>query len=245
MNHEQALRFQTQKDILDAHGVRCFSNDNLLQPLLEEFKRGELTVGDMNIQAAILPAVEDACHMLMEALLIDTENDHNTQETAQRMARMFVYEIFKGRYIAKPEMKEFPNVKNLDQIYTVGPITIRSGCSHHTVPIIGQAWVGVLPEKGEYGGKLLGLSKFARLADWVFSRPQIQEEATEMLADEIWDAMKPKGLAVTVRAQHMCMIWRGVQEHDASDITSAVRGVIKDDGNARSEYFNLIKGQGF
>lgn len=245
MTNDQELDYQSLWDNLNIYNVPRLANDNIFEPLNKMFEAGELTLGDINVQHTILPKVEEACQALLDALLIDTANDHNTQETAKRMAKMYVYEVFAGRYIPKPNMKEFSNAKNLDQIYTVGPATIRSGCSHHIVPIIGQVWVGVLPDKHENGGKVLGMSKFGRLAEWVFARPQIQEEATQMLCDEIWEAMQPKGLAVTVRAQHMCMTWRGVQEPNITAVTSAMRGVIKDDGNARMEYFNLIKGQGF
>lgn len=186
--------------------------------------------------------VEDICEELLSALQINWKNDHNMKETPLRMARMYINEVFKGRYTAMPELKSFPNVKNVDQIYTVGPITVRSTCSHHMVPIIGQAWLGMLPHAH---GRVLGLSKFVRLTDWVFCRPQIQEEATEMLSDIIEANTGAAGLAVVVRATHMCMTWRGVKETETSMTTSSMRGVFKEDAKARQEFFNIIKGQGF
>lgn len=186
--------------------------------------------------------VEDACRALLRALHIDMENDHNTKETAARMAKMYVKEVFAGRFEPKPQITDFPNVKNIDQVYTVGPIKIRSTCSHHFVPILGEAWIGILPH---HDGRVLGLSKFKRLADWIFLRPQIQEEATEMLAEELQNTLEPRGLAVIVRAQHLCTVWRGVKDENMSMITSALRGVFKDDYKAKEEFFNLIKGQGF
>lgn len=184
----------------------------------------------------------DACQNLLTALGIDTENDHNTQDTAKRMAKMYLYEVFAGRYEPKPSITSFPNTKNIDQIYVVGPIKIRSTCSHHFVPILGEAWIGILPHAD---GRVLGLSKFKRLADWIFLRPQIQEEATEMLAEELQNTLEPRGLAVIVRAQHLCTVWRGVKDENMSMITSALRGVLKEDIKAKEEFFNLIKGQGF
>lgn len=183
--------------------------------------------------------VEEACIALLNALRIDTENDHNTKHTAKRMAKMYVHEVLNGRFYSPPSITEFPNVKNIDQIYTVGPITVNSTCSHHFVPIIGQAWIGVLPNPD---GRVLGLSKFKRITDWIFHRPQIQEEATEMLAEELLTILQPAGLAVVVRAQHLCISWRGVKD-DAVMVTSSLHGAFKQDSTARAEFFNLIKGQ--
>ena len=143
---------------------------------------------------------------LLKSLVIDIENDHNSQETAERVAKMYLKEVFKGRYHKRPNVTDFPNAKNLDEIYTLGPISVRSACSHHMVPIIGDCWIGIKP-----GEKVIGISKFARVADWVFSRPHIQEEAVMILADEIERLCEPKGLAILVKAKHYCMCWRGVK----------------------------------
>jgi len=180
--------------------------------------------------------VQEACQNLLEALAIDTENDPNTKGTARRMAKMFLTEVFKGRYQPMPELKDFPNTEHLDEIYLVGPITIRSGCSHHMVPIMGQAWVGIIP-----GDRLIGLSKFSRLADWIFSRPQIQEEATIQFADIIQKVITPKGVAVIVKAKHYCMTWRGVKEPSSEMTTSVMRGIFRDDPAARSEFLKLVE----
>ena len=174
---------------------------------------------------------------LLDALVIDVENDHNTIDTAKRVAKMYVQEVFKGRYLPQPKITDFPNVKDLDQIYTIGPITVRSACSHHLVPIIGHAWIGVIPSD-----RVIGISKFNRLTDWVMSRPQIQEESTVQLADEIETLIKPKALAVVVKAKHLCMSWRGVKDNSSMS-TSVMRGLFKDDNGARNEFLNIIKGQ--
>ena len=231
-------------NLLDGSKEPWKANDNLVQALTKAHPNDqEALYFSERLQKMLTPQVERACQDLLEALFIDTDNDHNTKETARRMAKMFVYEVFAGRYTEPPTVTDFPNVKNVDQIHTVGPAIVRSACSHHMVPIMGQAWVGILPHKDE--GRVLGLSKFVRLSDWVFARPQIQEEATEQLADIIETAAKPRGLAVVVRAEHLCMTWRGVKQTNTTMVTSAMRGAFKEDGVARAEFFNLIKGQGF
>ena len=176
----------------------------------------------------------------MESLIIDTKYDHNTIETAQRVAKMYLNEVFKGRYHKQPKVTDFPNAKNLDQIYTVGAISVRSACSHHLVPIIGKCWIGVIPSD-----RVIGLSKFNRIVDWVMSRPQIQEEAAIQLADTIEKLIKPKGLAVIIKAKHQCMTWRGVKDNDTEMVTSVMRGIFRDTAEARSELMDLFKGQGY
>ena len=172
---------------------------------------------------------------VLNTLVIDTVNDANTQRTAERVARMYLRELFRGRYEPPPVATDFPNTKKLDEMYVVGPITIRSACSHHLCPVEGSAWCGVIP-----GGRVLGLSKFARLADWVMSRPQIQEEAVIQLADLLEDQLKPRGLAVILRARHACMTWRGVREHDTVMTTSVMRGIFRDGPAARTELLAMI-----
>jgi len=147
-------------------------------------------------------------------------------------------EVFKGRYHEQPKVTSFPNDKNLDEIYTVGPISVRSACSHHLVPILGECWIGIKP-----GNKVIGLSKFARVADWVFSRPHIHEEAVMILADEIEKLCEPKGLGIIVKAQHYCMKWRGVKEPNTSMINSVVRGDFRHDLSLKQEFFELVKQQ--
>lgn len=177
--------------------------------------------------------VQRAMERVFDALRI--EHDHNTVGTAERVARMYVDEVFRGRYHPAPKLTDFPNASNLDQLYVVGPITVRSACSHHLVPIMGEAWVGVIPSD-----RVIGLSKFVRMADWVMSRPQIQEEATVQLADMIEEAIQPKGLGLVVKAQHMCMTWRGVRD-SSTFTTSVVRGILAEDPAAKAEFLGFIK----
>ena len=176
---------------------------------------------------------------LLRCLAIDAAGDHNSTDTPRRYARMLVREVFAGRYAPRPALTDFPNARKLDELYAVGPITIRSACAHHLVPIIGEAWIGVIPEE-----RVIGLSKFSRLAQWVMSRPQIQEEAIVMLADEIEAAIAPAGLAVVMRAKHLCCAWRGVRDGGQMMTTSVMRGVLRTDSTARREFLSLVAGQG-
>lgn len=204
--------------------INMRANDNL---------SGVMSDYDVNYMEQEVAA---AVAQLMKALCIDIRSDHNTEGTPDRVAKMYVREVMAGRYQPKPDITAFPNALNLDELYVTGPITVRSMCSHHLVPIIGKAWIGVVP--GE--DSVIGLSKFNRLADWVFARPQIQEEASIQLADIIEQECKPKGLAIVVKATHMCMTWRGVRESmDATMTTSVVRGCLRNDAAARAEFFSL------
>jgi len=182
--------------------------------------------------------VADRVRELLRSLVIDIDNDHNTAETAERVARMYLREVFKGRYHHQPKVASFPNVKQLDEIYTVGPISVRSACSHHLVPIMGNCWIGIKP-----GERVIGLSKFTRVADWVFSRPHIQEEAVMILADEIERLCAPQGLGIIIKAQHYCMKWRGVKEPQTSMVNSVVRGDFRHDSSLKQEFFELVRHQ--
>ena len=183
--------------------------------------------------------IQSCIENLLDALLINRTKDPNTRDTGARVARMFIDEVMMGRFHKKPALTIFPNTKKLDQIYTIGPVEVRSMCSHHLVPILGQVWVGVIP-----GQRLIGLSKFNRLAHWIFSRPQIQEEAAIQLADALEEELQPTGVALVVKADHMCMHWRGVKDH-SSMTNSIMRGVFLANPSAKQEFLELIKGQGY
>ena len=174
---------------------------------------------------------------VLQALVIDTDSDHNTNETAQRVAKMYLEEVFRGRYVTSPKVTEFPNVSRLNELMIVGPITVRSACSHHLCPIMGRVWIGVLPNEHS---NLIGLSKYSRVCDWVMSRPQIQEEAVVMLADALQDSVKPDGMAIVMEADHFCMHWRGVKDKDTAMTNSVMRGAFLKDPNLRREFLSLL-----
>ena len=219
---------KTIKNRIKLDQASYFANDNIASYIQD----GEIEL--------LKKEVEEKLQSLLESLIIDTENDHNTIETAKRVSKMYLTEVFKGRYEECPKVTDFPNAKKLDQIYTVGPISVRSACSHHLVPIIGKCWIGVIPSD-----RVIGLSKFNRVADWVLSRPQIQEEAAIQLADTIEELIKPLGLAVIIKAQHQCMTWRGVKDNETEMVTSVMRGIFRDTSEARSELMDIFKGQGY
>ncbi|MDP3224130.1 MAG: GTP cyclohydrolase I, partial [Rubrivivax sp.] len=168
-------------------GRRYHANDNISAYVRE----GELVELKAEVQAKL--------QEVLQALVIDTDSDHNTNETAKRVAKMYIEEVFRGRYVPMPAVTEFPNAERLNELMIVGPITIRSACSHHMCPIFGKVWIGILPNEHS---NLIGLSKYARIADWIMSRPQIQEEAVTMLANELQERVRPDGLAIVMEADH-------------------------------------------
>jgi GTP cyclohydrolase I len=175
---------------------------------------------------------------MLEALVIDTASDHNTQDTARRIAKMYVTEVFRGRFFPEPSVTQFPNAERLNELLIVGPVKVRSCCSHHFCPIIGRVWIGLMPNERS---KLIGLSKYVRLTDWIMTRPQIQEEAITQLADLLVAKMKPDGLAVVMEADHFCMHWRGVKDENARMTTSVMRGAFLKDHSLRREFLSLIR----
>jgi len=191
--------------------------------------------------AALLDEVETKMQGVLDSLVIDTQNDHNTGNTARRVAKMYLNEVFRGRYVHAPTITEFPNAEHLNELMIVGPITVRSACSHHFCPVIGQIWIGVLPNEHT---NVIGLSKYARLAEWVMGRPQIQEEAVVQLADLIQEKTQPDGLAIVMEASHYCMSWRGVKDMDSKMINSVMRGVFLKDPNLRREFLALLPKKG-
>ncbi|MES2889598.1 MAG: GTP cyclohydrolase I [Pseudomonadota bacterium] len=208
-------------------GANCryHANDNIAAHIRE----GELDELKAEVQAKM--------HEVLQALVIDTESDHNTQDTAQRVAKMFLQEVFKGRYVPMPAVTEFPNFSRLNELMIVGPIKVRSACSHHLCPIMGRVWIGILPNEHS---NLIGLSKYARICDWIMSRPQIQEEAVIMLADELLNRVKPDGLAIVMEADHFCMHWRGVKDSESMMTNSVMRGAFLKDSTLRREFLSLL-----
>ena len=241
---------------------RFRANDNIAAHM----KAGELEALKAEVQARMRD--------VLAALVIDTDSDHNTNDTAKRVAKMFIDEVFAGRYRAAPSVTEFPNASRLNELMIVGPVTVRSACSHHFCPILGRIWVGVMPNAARLSelmivgpikvrsacshhlcpilGKvwigimpnefsnLIGLSKYARICDWIMSRPQIQEEAVIMLADELQTRVRPDGLAIVMEADHFCMHWRGVKDDESMMTNSVMRGAFLKDANLRREFLSLL-----
>lgn len=213
------------RERIQAARKRFHANDNIAQFI----EPGELE--------PLLEEVTEKMKGVLSSLVIDTDNDHNTEGTARRVAKMYLQEVFQGRYSTEPQTTEFPNAEHLNELMIVGPISVRSACSHHFCPILGKLWIGVLPNEHT---NVIGLSKYARLADWVMSRPQIQEEAVVQLADLIQQKTQPDGLALVMQASHFCMGWRGVKDLNSKMINSVMRGSFLKDANLRREFLALI-----
>jgi GTP cyclohydrolase I len=213
------------RERLQAANKRFHANDNIA----EFIEPGELE--------KLLDEVQEKMQGVLDSMVIDTVHDHNTRATARRVAKMYVNEVFRGRYVHQPAITEFPNAEHLNELMIVGPITVRSACSHHLCPVIGKIWIGVLPNKNT---NVIGLSKYARLVDWIMGRPQIQEEAIIQLADLIMDKTRPDGLAVVMEASHFCMSWRGVREMDSKMLNSVMRGAFLTNSELRREFLSLI-----
>jgi len=213
------------RERIQAARKRFHSNDNIA----EFVQPGELE--------KLLDEVEQKMQAVLDSMVIDTASDHNTSNTARRVAKMYLNEVFKGRYVAAPAITEFPNAEHLNELMIVGPITVRSACSHHFCPVIGKVWIGIMPNEHT---NVIGLSKYARLAEWVMGRPQIQEEAVVQLADLIMEKTQPDGLAIVMEATHYCMAWRGVKDLDSKMINSVMRGQFLKDSTLRREFLALI-----
>ena len=223
LSASQRIRYR----LAGAHS-RYHANDNISAFI----KEGEMEELQAEVQAKM--------QQVLQALVIDTDSDHNTHDTAKRVAKMFLTEVFKGRYTPMPLVTEFPNVTRLNELMIVGPVTVRSACSHHLCPIMGRVWMGILPNQHS---NLIGLSKYARICEWVMSRPQIQEEAVTMLAEELQVRVKPDGLAIVMEADHFCMHWRGVKDTGAKMVNSVMRGSFLKDANLRREFLSLLDRQ--
>ena len=218
------MSVKIRERIAAAH-KRYNANDNISQ---------FIEPGDLD---KLLDEVEIKMQGVLESMVIDTAGDHNTNNTARRVAKMYLNEVFRGRYVPQPPITEFPNAEHLNELMIVGPITVRSACSHHLCPVIGQIWIGVLPNEHT---NVIGLSKYARLAEWIMGRPQIQEEAVVQLADLIQEKTSPDGLAIVMEASHFCMGWRGVKDLESKMINSVMRGKFLKDSNLRREFLALI-----
>jgi GTP cyclohydrolase I len=216
---------ETIRKRLRSANRRFFANDNIA----EFIEPGELKKLEDEVALGFAG--------VLQSLVIDIENDHNTRDTSKRVAKMFLKEVFGGRYVSMPPVTEFPNASGLNELMAFGPITVRSACSHHFCPIMGRMWVGIMPNPRS---NLIGLSKYARLAEWIMTRPQIQEEAISQMAELLSAKVRPDGLAVVMEADHFCMQWRGVKDGGSKMVNSVMRGSFLKDSALRREFFSLI-----
>ena len=179
----------------------------------------------MNVDGA-----ERAAHDLLVALGADLESDH-LRETPRRVAKAYAERLTPRPFNATT----FPNTEDYDELVIVGEIPFQSLCAHHLLPFQGKAHVAYLP-----GERLVGLSKLARVVELYSRRLQLQERLTTQVADWLEEHLRPRGVGVVLEAEHLCMSLRGVQTAGSNTVTSALRGVVKDDARTRQEFLSLI-----
>ncbi len=185
-------------------------------------------------RSAMADAVAKKIAEIFDILYIDHQNDHNTRDTPQRVAKMIVEELMRGRYEDPPRITEFDNVLDFDQLMVTGPIDLRSTCAHHLLPIYGHAFIGVLPSAS---GKIIGLSKYDRIVDHFSARPQIQEELVKQIGQHILETTEPRGLAVRISAVHMCKTHRGVRaSHRNRMVNTAYYGELAADPQLKAQF---------
>jgi GTP cyclohydrolase I len=174
---------------------------------------------------------------VLDALLIDRETDPNSTGTARRLAKMYFNEIMAGRYEPAPDATAFPN--DTDDRYE-GMLVVRSElrsiCSHHHQPVSGVAYIGIIAAQ-----KLIGLSKYTRIAQWCARRGTLQEELCNDIANEIMAATQSKNVGVYIQAVHGCCENRGIMAHSSLTQTTVLKGAFKEDGNTKKEFFDNIK----
>lgn len=183
-----------------------------------------------------LEKIEQAVHLILEAIGEDP-NREGLRDTPKRVAKMY-NEVFGG---LREDPSEHLNVQfseEHEEMVIVRDIPVYSMCEHHLVPFYGKAHVAYIPRKG----KITGLSKFARVIEGYARRPQLQERLTSQVADAIMNKLSPLGVVVVIEAEHMCMTMRGVKKAGSQTLTSAVRGIFKNNSITRSEAFSLIQG---
>ena len=216
---------QKIKERIDADGARSWANDNISK-YLEEGDKEKL------IEEA-MPAFEN----VLKSLVIDTETDPNSMDTARRMAKMYINEIMSGRYDPMPNPSAFPNY--IEGGYE-GMLVVRSEltslCSHHHQTVKGVAYIGIIA-----GPKLLGLSKYSRIAQWCARRGTLQEDLNVMIANQIQEITGSEHVGVYVQATHGCCENRGIKAHSSLTQTTVLRGAFKNEPDVRKEFIDNVK----
>ncbi|MDD3930690.1 MAG: GTP cyclohydrolase I FolE [Clostridiaceae bacterium] len=193
----------------------------------EEIQRNEAFVD--------LDRIERAVHEILLAIGEDPERE-GLIETPKRVARMYD-ELFSGLHVNVLDVIKVFHEKDHDEMILVGDIPFYSMCEHHLLPFIGRAHVVYIPRDG----RIVGLSKIARIVDLMSKKPQLQERLTSQIADTLVTAVQPMGVAVVVEAEHLCMTMRGIRKPGSLAVTSALRGLCKSDARSRSEAMSLIQ----
>lgn len=215
---------QVLRDKMKADGKRFWAGDNISDYIKENYKE------------ELIDEATEAFEQVLDALLIDRENDPNSKGTARRLAKMYFNEIMSGRYDEKPDATAFPN--HTDDAYDgmlVVRSELRSMCSHHHQPVSGVAYIGILA-----ADKLIGLSKYTRIAQWCARRGTLQEELAMDIASEIMEATGSNDVGVYARMTHGCCENRGIMAHDSSTTTTVLKGAFKEDKGTKKEFFDTL-----
>lgn len=211
------------KTRLERAGKRYFAADNISEFLHE---------GD---REALIDELTEKFHDVLNSLVIDTENDPNSHDTGRRLAKMYINEIMSGRYDTAPKVTSFPNDGKYDQLIIVRS-DITSMCSHHHQPVTGICYIACLP-----GKNVIGLSKYTRIAQHLAQRGHLQEELTEMIAEEILELTESAAVGVYIRARHGCCENRGIRSSNSSTQTTVLKGALKTDAALRNEFMHNIQ----
>jgi GTP cyclohydrolase I len=214
------LRFKMKRD-----KKRFWAGDNVSEYVTEEMKH------------KLIDEATEAFELVLDRLLIDRENDPNSHGTAKRLAKMYFNEIMAGRYEPAPDCTAFPN-DSADRYegMLVVRSELRSMCSHHHQPVAGVAYIGIIAAE-----KLIGLSKYTRIAQWCARRGTLQEELCNDIAREIAKATNSENVAVYIQATHGCCENRGIMAHSSLTQTTVLTGTFKTDPGAKKEFFDNIK----
>ena len=204
-------------------GKRFFASDNISQFIYPDEK------------PHLIDEITKKFEGVLNSLIIDTENDPNSQDTARRLAKMYVNEIMSGRYEPSPKVTSFPNDGKYDQLIIVRS-DIHSMCSHHHQPVSGICYIACLP-----GKNVIGLSKYTRIAQHLAQRGHLQEELTEMIAEEIVNLTESDAVGVYIRARHGCCENRGIRSSNSSTQTTVLKGRLKTDPAMRNEFMHNIQ----
>ena len=210
---------------IKASNTRYWAGDNISAHILDS-ERAEL-----------IDELTGKFEGVLDSLLIDRHNDPNSQGTARRLAKMYIYEIMAGRYDPAPDATAFPNdSEDRYEGMLVVRSELRSMCSHHHQPVAGVAYIGIIAAQ-----KLIGLSKYTRIAQWCARRGTLQEELANDIAREIMKATGSENVAVYIQATHGCCENRGIMAHSSLTQTTVLRGAFNTDGNTKKEFFDNIK----
>jgi GTP cyclohydrolase I len=213
------------REQMKASGKRFWAGDNISEYITEEIKH------------KLIDEATEAFELVLDRLLIDRETDPNSHGTAQRLAKMYFNEIMSGRYEPSPDATAFPNdSEDRYEGMLVVRSELRSMCSHHHQPVSGVAYIGIIA-----ANKLIGLSKYTRIAQWCARRGTLQEELANDIAREIQKATGAVDVGVYIQAIHGCCENRGIMAHSSLTQTTVLKGAFKEDQSTKKEFFDNIK----